>query len=554
MIYYDLQTETQRKNIGDVACREIELLRLGRTMHRQYNNNALISGVSGIGKSALLEGFCYRLAKGKMPGFEANEYSAIKLDANELHRLSASSDGLSQMIGGFKSIPAKTIVIIDDIHLTMNSEAGKASAFEQAIQALLQRADVSVLAATNESAYQKLLADNQNFLKHFEHMALSEVDAGQTVEIINALSTSFSREYGILIEQTAAQSVAQLSRKLNSESVQPLRAIHFLDESLAYAKISGHSQLTLKDVRHVFSEKTGIPDETLTNDDRSFLTSLSQTLRAKVIGQDHAVEVISDVIQRSRMGLRNPQRPYGSFLFLGTSGVGKTELAKSLAQVVYGSERSFTRIDMSEFGEAHTVQRLLGAPPGYIGFESGGQLTNAVQERPYSLILLDELEKANPKVFDIFLQVFDDGRLTDGRGHTAQFTNSILIATSNLGVNEIIEGYKAGVNLNSPEFISETLMPILLQSFRPEFLNRFDAIIVFEPLGTEELLSIAQLEIKKIEQRVAEHDIHFDISPEILRSKVAELSDLRLGARPIKRFIEQTCERLIAMKLLEQKS
>jgi ATP-dependent Clp protease ATP-binding subunit ClpA len=233
--------------------------------------------------------------------------------------------------------------------------------------------------------------------------------------------------------------------------------------------------------------------------------------------------------------------------------VGKTELAKTLAQVVYGSERSFTRIDMSEFGEAHTVQRLLGAPPGYIGFESGGQLTNAVQERPYSLILLDEIEKANAKIFNIFLQVFDDGRLTDGRGQTAQFTNSILIATSNLGVAEIMDGFEDGQNLNSLEFISEKLMPVLLQRFNPEFLNRFDAIIVFEPLGTEELLKIAQLEIKKIEQRVAEHDIHFDISPEILRTKIIEVADPRMGARPIKRFVEQTCERLIAMKLLEEK-
>ena len=552
MIFYDLQREAQRKTIGDVVCRDIELLRLGRTVRRQYNNNALIRGIPGIGKSALLEGFCYRLALGKIPGFLANEYAPIKLEANDLRRLSASAEGLSQIIGGFKSLPAKTIVIIDDIHLAIGTESGKSSALEQIIQNLLQRPDVSMLAAITENAYQKLLADSQNFLKLFEQIELKETDAAQTAEITAALGPAFAKEYGIAIDPAAARSAAQLSRKMQSAAAQPLRAIHFLDESLAYAKINGHEELSIADIRRVFSEKTGIPDETLSGGDREFLNGLSQTLRAKVIGQDYAVEAVADVIQRSRMGLRNPQRPYGSFLFLGTSGVGKTELAKTLAQVVYGSERSFTRIDMSEFGEAHTAQRLLGAPPGYIGFESGGQLTNAVQERPYSLILLDEIEKANAKIFDIFLQVFDDGRLTDGRGQTAQFTNSILIATSNLGVAEITEGFEAGRNLNGPEFISEKLMPVLLRRFSPEFLNRFDAIIIFEPLGTEELLKIAQLEIKKIEQRVAEHDIHFDISPDILRTKIVELADPRMGARPIKRFVEQTCERLIAMKLLEE--
>jgi ATP-dependent Clp protease ATP-binding subunit ClpA len=237
-------------------------------------------------------------------------------------------------------------------------------------------------------------------------------------------------------------------------------------------------------------------------------------------------------------------------LFLGTSGVGKTELAKSLAKIVYGSERSFTRIDMSEFGESHTVQRLVGAPPGYVGYESGGQLTNSVQDKPYSLILLDEIEKAHAKVFDIFLQVFDDGRLTDGRGQTSNFTNSIIIATSNLGIGEILKGSRDGIDLNSPEFISNNLMPALLKSFRPEFLNRFDAIIVFNPLSADNLLQIAKLEISKIEERVAEHGVKFNIDDNILREKIIELSNPMLGARPIKRFIEQTCEQLIAMKIM----
>ena len=546
MIFFDLKQEAAKKTIGDTVARETEISRLGRTVHRQYNNNVLLSGQSGSGKSALIESFAYRIALGKISALK--DYSLIKLDSSELARMSTSTEGLSQIVSGFHAIPAKTILFIDDFQIT--NEA-KPVGIKSAFSIVLERADVSVVMAISENGYQKVLTENPNFLKHFEHIALNESDSAQTTEIIGALAGSFAEEYKIKISPTAAKDAATLSQKLSSSQHQPLRAIHFLDECLAFAKMNGAGELLPTHIRQVFSESTGIPSESLSASDADFLRNLEPSLAKNVIGQDRAVHAVADVIRRSRMGLRNPNRPYGSFLFLGTSGVGKTELAKTLAKTVYGSERLFTRIDMSEFSEAHTVQRLTGAPPGYIGFEAGGQLTNAAQEHPYSLILLDEIEKANPKIFDIFLQVFDDGRLTDGRGHTAQFTNSILIATSNIGVDEIITGINSGKDVGDPIFISEQLMPALLRNFRPEFLNRFDSIIVFNPLGQEELLQIAQLEIRKIEERTAEHNIHFDIDPKILKTKIAEIADPRLGARPIKRFIEETCERLIAMKLMD---
>jgi ATP-dependent Clp protease ATP-binding subunit ClpA len=526
MIFFDLKQEAARKTIGDVASRETELSRLGRTVHRQYNNNVLISGQSGIGKTSLVEAFAYRASLGKIPGITGAPL--IRLDSNELRRMSSSSEGLSQIASGLQSLPVSTILFIDDYQVAAEA---KQVGMESVLHAVLQRIDIALVMTISEQGYQKLLADNPNFLKHFEHIPLSEPDAKQTAVIVSALAASFGVEYKILISPAVAAEAASLSQKLSSSQHQPLRAIHFLDECLAYAKMSGATALLSAHVRYVFAETTGIPSETLNASDADFLRSLEPTLNKHVIGQPHAVHAVADVIRRSRMGLRNPNRPYGSFLFLGTSGVGKTELAKTLAKTVYGSERLFTRIDMSEFSEAHTVQRLTGAPPGYIGFEAGGQLTNAAQEHPYSLILLDEIEKANPKIFDIFLQVFDDGRLTDGRGHTAQFTNSILIATSNIGVEEIITAIKNNEDVSEPDF---------------------DSIIVFNPLGQEELLEIAQLEIRNIEARTAEHNIAFNIDPDILRKKIIDISDPRLGARPIKRFVEQTCERLIAMKLMEQ--
>lgn len=546
MIFFDLTQAAARKTIGDVAARETELSRLGRTVHRQYNNNALISGMSGVGKSAFIEGFAYRAALGKILGI--TESPLIKLDSGELRRLSSSSEGLSQITSGLLALPAKTILFIDDFQLAAEA---KPVGVESALSIVLQRSDVAVVMTISEQGYQKLLSDNPNFLKHFEHIPLAEPDAKQTAEVATSLAPSFAAEYAIRIPIPVAAEAATLSQKLGSSQHQPLRAIHFLDECLAFAKMNGSDELLPAHIRQVFAESTGIPSDTLTTSDADFLRALEPTLAEHVIGQDHAVHAVADVIRRSRMGLRNPNRPYGSFLFLGTSGVGKTELARALAKTVYGSERLFTRIDMSEFSEAHTVQRLTGAPPGYVGFEAGGQLTNAVEEHPYSLILLDEIEKANSKIFDIFLQVFDDGRLTDGRGHTAQFTNSILIATSNIGVDEIIAATSAGEQASDPEFVSKRLMPVLMQRFRPEFLNRFDSIIVFNPLGEEELLKIAQLEIRKIEVRTAEHNISFDIDEAALRRKIAAIADPRLGARPIKRFIEQTCEQLIALKLMD---
>ena len=547
MIFYDLKEEAKDKTISNVVSRDAEIGRVARTIHRQYDNNVIVSGASGIGKSSLLEGFAYRLGLGEIPGLD-DSYKVAKLDAAEIKRIAVSNEGLAQIASGLYSIPTKTIILIDDFQLISDSGLGTLEQIFE--QAFFKRTDISLVLGISESGYQKLSTDDPNFLKNFEHIPLNENDQKQTLQILQALSPAFAQEYNLQIPQNILSEVVEMSRKLPSEKKQPLRAIHFLDESLAHTKVSGDQALTANHVHYVFSEKTGIPDNSLSQNSKEFLRNLEDTLSASIIGQSRAVTVVSDVIKRSRMGLRNPNRPYGSFLFLGTSGVGKTELAKSLAKIVYGSERSFTRIDMSEFGESHTVQRLVGAPPGYVGYESGGQLTNSVQDKPYSLILLDEIEKAHAKVFDIFLQVFDDGRLTDGRGQTSNFTNSIIIATSNLGIGEILKGFRDGIDLNSPEFISNSLMPALLKSFRPEFLNRFDAIIVFNPLSADDLLQIAKLEISKIEERVAEHGVKFNIDDNILREKIIELSNPMLGARPIKRFIEQTCEQLIAMKIM----
>lgn len=549
MIYYDLREESKRKSIGNAVARETELKRMARTLTRQYNNNILIVGPSGTGKTALAEAFAYRIAKGNIKGFE--NAPLIKLDGTNLKNTFnqiSNHEVLAYISSAFKELPENCIVFIDDFEDVIPEN--KFSEVAKALEPFLERTDLRlVLMISDSKRSEDLISEQPKFFQNFEEIKLKENDLAETKEIIGALAPAFEKEYSLPIAKESIKALVEQSKRFSGKKL-PLMAIHFLDECLSYAKMTGAEKLSPMHVQQIFAEKTGLPTPVLSKNDTSLLQNLEDVLNKNVIGQKHAVKMVADIVRRGRMGLRNPNRPTGSFLFLGPSGVGKTELAKVLARTVYGSERSFSRIDMSEFTEQHTVQRLVGAPPGYVGYQAGGQLTNAIKEQPYSLILLDEIEKAHSKIFDVFLQVFDDGRLTDGQGQTVNFTNSIVVATSNLGIEEIVDAYESGINVEDPKFIEEGLMPILTKNFRLEFLNRFDAIIVFRPLSLEDLLQIAYLEISKIEERTSEHNIKFNIDPEVLKSKIAAMNDYRFGARPVKRFIEQTCENLIASKIL----
>ena len=547
MIFYDLKKEAVRKSIGNVAAREVELRRIARTLQRQYNSNVLIRGASGTGKTALVEGFAYRAAAGLLPGFE--DIPIVKLDTAELKRLATAADAVQQLNAAFSRMPQHTIAVIDDFQNIVPEH--RMFEIAQAFEPFFSASAISLAITMDDRAYRQLASQHPTFFQNFEDIDLAESDAAETSTILHALSPAFSAQYGIAVPAAAVQRAADLSARMGGDKRQPLRAMHLLDEALALSKTVGDAALTAETVDKVFSERTGIPDahaEQRGSSQNSLGTELEDQLNSRVIGQPEAVRAVASTIRRSRMGLRSKDRPYGSFLFLGPSGVGKTELSRVLASLVYGSERAFTRIDMSEFAEPHSVQRLIGAPPGYVGYEAGGQLTNAIRQQPYSLILLDEIEKAHPRVFDIFLQVLEDGRLTDGQGKTVQFTSSTLIATSNIGIDEIVAAFEAGTSATP-----DSLMPLLLAHFRTEFLNRFDAIVVFNPLGEDALVKVAELEIAKVEARTAEHGVKFNIDPVLLRTKIAELADPRMGARPVKRFIEQTCEGLVALKIMEER-
>ncbi len=308
--------------------------------------------------------------------------------------------------------------------------------------------------------------------------------------------------------------------------------------------------LAVQDVQAAVARQRNLPLSAISTTDLSDVRELADQLGQRVLGQDHALATVTKVIQRSHVGLASRTKPIASFLFLGPSGVGKTELAKSLADLLFHTERAFTRLDMSEFSESHTVQRLIGAPPGYVGYEEGGQLTNPVDQEPYSLVLLDEIEKAHPKVFDTFLQLLDDGRLTDGKGKTVDFRHTIVIATSNIGVRQIIEAAETGMIHDRDRFLRSALLPLLVEHFRPEFLNRFDAIIAFSPLLPDRLAEIGRMQIDRLAQRLAEQSITLSVSTDTLAALAERAYQPTFGARPLRRLIAEEIETPIAEQIV----
>lgn len=447
------------------------------------------------------------------------------------------------------SLPS-AVVWIDDADEMLELCRTHSGLLESLFRPFFERQNLRLILTVNDQALAECEEDLPELRRYFETLPLLEPTLDHCEEIIRGRAAQYEQTYGIRMHSESPQAIVRLAMQLPSPRALPDRAFRLLNEACAECRMSGRPILTAEEIHTVVADRVGGPSRRLARPEMTVLQKLPDTLRERVRGQTHATTLVADIIRRGWLGLRNPSRPIGSFLFLGPSGVGKTECAKALSDLVYGNSHAFVRLDMSEFAEEHTRQRLIGAPPGYVGHEAGGQLTNPIAERPFSLILLDEMEKAHSSLWDLFLQVLDDGRLTDGKGHTVDFTKTILIATSNLCTQRILEATMQGEDVTSEQFLSTHLMPFLLRQFRAEFLNRFDAIVVFRPLTTETLLEIARMELQKIEARVASHQIRFSVSDAQLQETVRRFADPRFGARPLKRFLEQTCERLVSAQLL----
>lgn len=526
------------------------LSRIARTIARQPYNNMIIVGRRGVGKSSVMQGISQAIAQKEFPALPALPYVQLQTMVTAGQLKNAPAEALLEYLSSaFASLPP-CVFMIDDaerlLHLLPDG-----AAFDHVFAPFSGTVSRRLILVLEEERLPEFKEKFSGCVKTFDLIAVNELKDTFNQRIIAERAVSISQNHKVSFHESVLTDVYQGSKKVVSDRSQPDRALRFLDEVCSAASLEDVRVVTPQTVSAIIAQRSGLPTRSLGSKRRQQMQELPQKLAQSVIGQTGATNLVAHAIQRGLLGLKNQSRPLGSFLFLGPSGVGKTELARVLAKEVFGSDKAFIRIDMSEYSDSHTAARLLGAPPGYVGYEAGGQLTTPVRQQPFSLVLLDEIEKAHPSIFDIFLQVLDDGRLTDGQGQTVDFSQTIIIATSNIGITDIVTQFKQGQDVTSAEFLQHTMMPLLTSRFRLEFLNRFEGIAVFQPFSVESLIAIARLEITKLEKRLAHHHVKVTVSDDELLSVVQHLSDPHLGARPLKRFIEQRCEEAIAHQLLQ---
>lgn len=544
--YHDLREEALAGKLPRVIGRKSERERFDRILNRRINNNVALIGPDGIGKTTLMYGWARAAAMRE----EYMGRAFIQLSAEHLHTLDEDSAIEAWYAEALAHLP-QSIVFIDDLGREVYRNATLVQRTQRLYKRLLKSSDIQLVLTYEPHEWAWFEREHASFANLFEVVALKEQSAAEYARVLSSAMPRVNRKHRVIAPDSALREIVEITQRFPTLGQMPHAAIKVLDESIALSALMRRKVLRSDVIGHVIEAKTGVPRAQIGSDDLSRVRNLADELNKRVLHQENATAKIATMLQRAKLGLRNPHRPLGSFLLLGPSGVGKTETAKSVAELLFGRSESFVRFDMSEFQQDHTVQRLIGAPAGYIGFEEGGAITNALRKEPHSLVLLDEIEKAHPKVFDIFLQVLDDGRLTSGQNETVDARHAIFMATSNAGVPEILRAYENGAE-PSESFVKDTLMPILAETFRLEFLNRFDSIVVFQPLTVPGLVEIAQLEIKKIEKRLSKHRVSFEIEKPIIERRIVELADPRFGARPVKRFIEETCESLLADSLLQK--
>ena len=530
--------------LDPVIGREKEIDQLIRVLARRNKSNAILVGDPGVGKTAIVEGLALKISQKDVPpilaGVQIYSLSLTNLLSGASYQ-GELEERLNSLIKEVKR-QGNIIIFIDEIHMIMG--AGNASGAMTAANILkpaLARGDLNVIGATTQNEFRQYIEKDPALERRFEPIKVDEPSPTATLQILVKVAEKLTKHHGVTIDKAVLQAAIDLTTRYVQDRFLPDKAIDVLDEATSGAKIAGKTSITVEDLQQVIAQKTGIPITTLTAKESLELQNLEEKLETQIIGQNQAVKAIADVIKRSRAGLKDPNRPIGSFLLLGPTGVGKTELAKALARTVYQSEKAMVRLDMSEFTEAHTADKLIGAPPGYVGYEEGGQLTNPIRHHPYSLILMDELEKAHPKVFDIFLQVLEDGRLTDSQGHLADFKNTIIIMTSNIDVSD------------TPHSDRTALMKTLSSYLRPEFLNRIDDIIIMNSLTLTNIKQIARLQLNQVINRLKAKNITLTV-PDAALDKLAQAGNIaQFGARPLKRLIQEKIEEPLAELIIAGK-
>lgn len=557
--------------LDPVIGRRDETKQVVRILLQKQKNNAVLVGDAGVGKTSIVEGLALRVVAGDAPAEIRNwrivELSLSAMVAGTKYR-GEFEERLQQVIDEAES-DHRLILFLDELHILVG--AGQASGSMDAANILkpaLARGRIRLIGATTPDEYRNSIEKDSALERRFQPVRLDEPTMEETRRILTELRNTYEAHHQVEITDEAIDAAVELSVKHLPDRRLPDKARDLIDRAAVAKRFITFSanpaaktddkRVTRQDVAQVIAQWTGIPIEQLAGNEPARLLDLENVLGQRVVGQDHAITALANAIKTAMSGLSDPSRPYGVFLFLGPTGVGKTELAKALAEFLFGDEDRLIRFDMSEFMEEHSVSKLIGAPPGYVGHDEGGALTNAVRKQPYSVLLFDEVEKAHPRVLDIFLQLFDDGRLTDSHGHTADFRHTVIIMTSNLQnaeKNRPIPGFRPAVRADEVEAAGDNSKPdkireLLLQRFRPELINRIDQVIQFNRLGPEQLRLVIDKIMSRVRQRIGEKRIELKLSPAAFDVLLKLGFQSEVGAREMERVIERNIVQPLAQGML----
>jgi len=545
---HDLTRLAAQDAFDPLIGRDAELRRMLQVLARREENNPLLVGESGTGRTALVHGLASRIAADEVPELLADK-RIIALDSGELvagTRLRGQlEERMRAILDAVRDSGGQVILFLPNLASFLRAKGGAGDMLANA----LSRGEVRALARCTPDELREINDDASTLSRRFVPIQIEPPSAEEAVAILQGVKARFETAHGVTITEPALEAAVRFARRYVAGRELPKSAIDLIDESAARVRLGldgDESDGTVgpEDVAAVVALWTGVPAAKMMEEEAQKLLHMEDRLRERVVGQDHAVSALSRAVRRGRVGLRDPKRPIGSFLFLGPTGVGKTELAKALAEFLFDDEAALTRLDMSEFMEKHMVARLLGAPPGYVDSEAGGFLTEAVRRRPYSVILFDEVEKAHPDVFNILLQVLEDGRLSDSRGRVAHFRDTVIIMTSNVGSELILE------HQGSDEELHQRIEDRLHDHFRPEFLNRVDEVLIFDRLDRDDLAAILEIQLRHIQMLLAPRQISLTLT-NAAKSRLIDLGyEPAFGARPLKRVLVRELQDPLAEALL----
>ena len=556
----DLTAQARNGELDPVVGRQVEIERVIQILSRRKKNNPILIGEPGVGKSAIVEGLALRIESG-----EASTLQGRRIVSLDIASMVAGTTYRGQFEERIKTVinelhkHPEIILFVDEIHTIMG--AGNAQGSLDAANILkpaLARGEVQCVGATTISEYRKTIEKDGALERRFQKVQVQPTSAEETYTVLTRLSEVYGTFHNVQYTEEALRACVKLTDRYITDRFFPDKAIDAMDEAGAYKRqttteVESTPLITESDVAFVVSRMSGVPVQRVAQAETQQLRQMAEVLQQRVIGQDKAINTIVKAIQRSRMGLRDPKKPIGTFFLLGPTGVGKTHLAQCLAEEMFGNRDAIIRFDMSEYIEKHTVSLLVGAPPGYVAHEDGGKLTEAVRRKPYSIVLFDEIEKAHPDIFNVLLQVMDEGRLTDRQGHIVDFKNTIIIMTSNVGTRQLSE-FGGGIGFDAGEIDDKqserTLTKALNRTFPPEFVNRLDNIVVFNPLSRESLAQILSLELYPLKLRLEVMGYELEVTEETQEKLLQESLDRKFGARPLKRAIQTWVEDPITDLLL----